>query len=39
MVYLAGADGIFTNRPEIALVVFGRSAPQDTLVPWDRINC
>ena len=38
MVCLSGVDGIFTNRPEIALPVFGRNVPKDLSALWRRIG-
>ncbi|HET9846213.1 MAG TPA: glycerophosphodiester phosphodiesterase family protein [Nitrospira sp.] len=38
MVRLAGADGIFTNRSELALEVFGRSPASDIESLWQKIG-
>jgi hypothetical protein len=38
VVRLAGADGVFTNRPDLALAMFGRRAPQDLPTIWRRIG-
>jgi glycerophosphoryl diester phosphodiesterase len=38
MVTLSGADGVFTNRAELALAVFGRTTPGDLNSLWNRIG-
>ena len=38
MAHLAGADGIFTNRPDIALAFYGRPAPKDLATLWKTIG-
>ena len=38
MVRLAGADGIFTNRSELAMEVFGRSPSPDIEALWQNIG-
>jgi glycerophosphoryl diester phosphodiesterase len=38
MVRLAGADGIFTNRSEVAMEVFGRSPRPDIESLWKKIG-
>lgn len=38
MVTLSGADGIFTNRAELALAVYGRATPRDLSEIWNRIG-
>lgn len=38
MVRLAGADGIFTNRPEMALNFYGRTVPKDLEAIWRAIG-
>ena len=38
MVRLAGADGIFTNRSELAMEVFGRSPRPDIEALWQKIG-
>jgi glycerophosphoryl diester phosphodiesterase len=38
MVRLSGADGIFTNRPELALAVYGRSRREDLGNLWKEIG-
>jgi glycerophosphoryl diester phosphodiesterase len=38
MVRLAGADGIFTNRSELAVEVFGRSPRPDLELLWQKIG-
>jgi glycerophosphoryl diester phosphodiesterase len=38
MVRLAGADGIFTNRSELAVEVFGRSPRPDLESLWQKIG-
>lgn len=38
MVRLAGADGIFTNRSELAMEVFGRSPSPDIEALWQKIG-
>ncbi|HEU4501572.1 MAG TPA: glycerophosphodiester phosphodiesterase family protein [Nitrospira sp.] len=38
MVRLAGADGIFTNRGELAMEVFGRSPRPDIEALWQKIG-
>jgi len=38
MVSLFGADGFFTNRPELALHFYGRTDPIDIKLMWERIG-
>jgi len=38
MVSLFGADGFFTNRPELALLFYGRSDHLDLKPMWERIG-
>lgn len=38
MVSLFGADGIFTNRPEMALLFYGRADEIDLKPMWERIG-
>ena len=38
MVFLFGADGFFTNRPESALLFYGRADHVDLKAMWERIG-
>ncbi len=38
MVFLFGADGFFTNRPDVALVFYGRVDHVDFKLLWERIG-
>jgi glycerophosphoryl diester phosphodiesterase len=38
MVSLFGADGLFTNRPELALLFYGRADHIDLKPMWERIG-
>ena len=38
MVALSGADGIFTNRAELALCVYRKAEPVDLDALWKRIG-
>ena len=38
MVSLFGADGVFTNRPELALLFYGRADHMDLKPMWERIG-
>jgi glycerophosphoryl diester phosphodiesterase len=38
MVSLFGADGFFTNRPELALLFYGRADQIDLKPMWERIG-
>jgi glycerophosphoryl diester phosphodiesterase len=38
MVSLFGADGFFTNRPDLALLFYGRADHMDLKPMWDRIG-
>jgi glycerophosphoryl diester phosphodiesterase len=38
MVSLFGADGVFTNRPDLARLFYGRADPIDLKPMWERIG-
>jgi glycerophosphoryl diester phosphodiesterase len=38
MLRLGGADGIFTNRPELALTLYGRAPRTDLTSLWEKIQ-
>jgi glycerophosphoryl diester phosphodiesterase len=38
MVSIFGADGIFTNRPELALIFYDRADHIDLKPMWERIG-
>jgi hypothetical protein len=38
MVSLSGADGFFTNRPDLALLFYGRADHMDLKRMWERIG-